>query len=307
MMKLCLTAVKATISCLLLVYLFSTVDRHSIVLVISRADWYLVLGSFVILVLGFLISCYKWWVLLRSDEVVCPYGALARYYLVGFYFNNFLPTSIGGDAVRIYLVARRCGKRIVGFNSVFAERLSGLLALFVLGWVGVGLGEASLGVGVGGVFVCAFGVSIVFVLILVDGRICSFAKRFFSAKLWRRADDVLSGIRKYFRSASTLWMMTWTSVLFQSLMVLVYYVGAQGLSLNISFLDLMVVVPVVTVLMLMPVSLNGLGVREGGFVILLSQMGVNQAEALSLSLLIYALTLLFSLAGGVLFFVGRRR
>lgn len=264
----------------------------------SSINEYMFMSFFVIL-LGFLLSCYKWWMLLRSDNVLCPFWLLTRYYLIGIYSNNFLPTAIGGDAFRIYLVSKYCGDSNVGVGSVVAERFSGVLALMLLGLVGTFLvPSVSAGKGMF-LFAGVLGGTALFLLIIGSVWFQNLAGRLLTDVCFGKAREVAGGIKKNFNSPATLWTMTWTSIAFQSLMVLAYFLAAKALSMQVSLMVMLAVVPLVTLLTLLPVSLNGLGLREGGFVFFLGQLGIPQAQALALSLLVFGLTLLFSLAGGV--------
>ena len=75
------------------------------------------------------VAAWKWQIILRADNVHVPLPRLVASYLVGTFFNIFLPSSIGGDAYRIYDVARDSGRSASSFSSVLADRLSGFLAL----------------------------------------------------------------------------------------------------------------------------------------------------------------------------------
>ena len=85
------------------------------------------------------ISSLKWWLLLRAAEQPVAYLWTVRTYLVGQFFSNFLPTSIGGDAVRVFRLNRLVGRLALAIASVFVERITGFLALTIIGWVALGL------------------------------------------------------------------------------------------------------------------------------------------------------------------------
>ena len=85
------------------------------------------------------ISALKWWLLLRAAEQPVAYLWTVRTYLVGQFFSNFLPTSIGGDAVRVFRLNQLVGRLGLAIASVFVERITGFLALTIIGWVALGL------------------------------------------------------------------------------------------------------------------------------------------------------------------------
>jgi uncharacterized membrane protein YbhN (UPF0104 family) len=111
----------------------------------------------------------------------------------------------------------------------------------------------------------------------------------------------LSRFRAYLKTYQTVWTVVWVSLVFQMLTILIYFLGAQAFELEITFQSLMAVVPLVTLATLLPLSLNGIGIREGGFVILFDVLGYSAESALILSISIYILTLVLSLVGAVIF------
>jgi uncharacterized membrane protein YbhN (UPF0104 family) len=98
----------------------------------------------------------------------------------------------------------------------------------------------------------------------------------------------------------------WTSFLFQLLIAAQYFLVARDLKLDVGFGPLLAVVSLVTLLTILPISLNGLGLREGGFVYLLGQVGVKSHEAIALSLIVYAIVMAFSLLGWIAFVIWQR-
>lgn len=293
---------KLGVSVGLLFYLFSLVDLARMTALFAHARLSALSGAWLVMLLGLVVSAYKWQALLRVDGIGCSILELTRYYLVGIYFNNFLPTSIGGDASRAYLVARRHHSTLPAVTSIFAERFSGLLALLAVGVVGLLLTEGLVARNERLVILVLAG-SVVLggSVLLVEG----VWRRFFcflSEGIRTKVSRFFQSLKSYCADPKALWALAWTSLIYPFLVVLVYFFGAQALSIDVSFLALMVVVPAVTLLTLIPFSLNGLGIREGGFVFFLARAGVERSEALSLSLVVYGLTLLFSICGGCIFF-----
>jgi hypothetical protein len=299
-------AVKVTISAALLIYLLRIADISAVREAFGQASVLPLLGAVVVMLTGLVVSAWKWQILLRVDGIHCSLATLCRYYLVGIYFNNFLPTSIGGDAARVYFISKEYGKSIGALTSIFAERFSGLLALILYAIFASSLeprvAELGMRSSIVGLMGMALGVSLLF--------FCrSFQRGFWSylpKRLRSKAEQFAMGLRRYLADRTARRTMVWTSLVYPFLVILVYFMCARSLGGTITITALAVVVPLVTLLTLIPFSLNGLGIREGGFVFLLSFFGVAKAEALSISLLCYALTLLFSVVGGLIF-LGMRR
>ncbi len=304
-MQQVLVIFKALVSLGLLAYLLVSVNLSTLVALISRISLIHYAAAIAVGGIAVVLSTYKWRVILRNEELDCPSAELLRYYLIGIYFNNFLPTSIGGDAARVYLLARRYGHRKKIFYSVLVERFTGLMALVFFLTLGVVWGPRVLGgdysVLLGPVFLLGGGLFLIFFNRQVLARFVKMLPGPLQGYVEMVGDRLGHGI--HFSKVG--WTVVWTSVFFQFLGILIYLLVAQSLSLTVTFSDLMLIVPLVTLLTLIPLSLNGLGIREGGFVVLLSGLGVPASEALSLSLLYYAITLLLSLCGWGLWLFSR--
>ena len=224
------------------------------------------------------VSCVKWKSILKKSCIDLPVYVLVAYYLVGYYFNNFLPTSIGGDGVRILLLGKRVSSLSIVAVSVFVERVTGFLAVDE---------EYSLGLDYSSWIVLVLG----------------FVVLFFAFVLVKRIRNVLTGLFDFVKKSSVLDFVFWgfLSVLFQLLVVLVYYFSGIALSIDISIQTLLFVVPLVSLATLIPVSLNGLGLREASFAYLLSFSGVEPENAISMSLFVYFVSIIFSALGGFIF------
>lgn len=291
-----LQAGKALISLCLLGWFFTLVEPRAVLEIFSLAALGPLFLAMLTMLAGLLVSVYKWRVLLSCDGIVASFTRLVRYYLIGIYCNNFLPTSIGGDAMRAWLVSSRYEKGLTALSSVLAERLSGLLALLLVA------GLCSLG---GDLFPEQTWLGLLLLVSLAV--ICLLAGKMGQDRLLsplpvRFRDKVaalLSALHRYCVDRRSFGVMGWTSLSYPFLVGLVYFWAGRAIAVHVPFFDLVVISSLVTLLTLIPVSLNGLGLREGGFVFFLGQSGVPQAQALSLSLLVFGLTLLFSLTGGV--------
>lgn len=305
-MKRLLLTVKVLLSIGLLAYLFSSVEITTLSRMLQQARFLPLLGAFVVMLLGILLSVYKWQVLLRVDGIDPGIGELFNYYLVGIYFNNFLPTSMGGDAMRGYLVARSNGQRMAALTSILAERFTGVLGLLVIALIGIVLSPSLLSaewvIWVSVVLLLGLAIP----LLVFKGYFQKVTCALLPARLAGYTQHFWSRFQAYSTDSQVVWTVIWTSLIFQILTILVYSVASLAIGIEIPFRNLMAVVPLVTLATLLPLSLNGLGIREGGFVLLLSVFGYSSESALLLSLSVYVLTLILSLIGALLFLVMKR-
>jgi len=299
-------ALKVLISLGLLAYLLSTVDSAVLVRLILQARFLPLLSALLLMLAGVVLSARKWQALLRVDNVDVGITELTRYYLVGIYFNNFLPTSIGGDAVRGFLVSRSQRQRMAVLTSILAERFSGVLALLVIALVGIRYSPLLQATEWAGWISIVLLLGLIGLVLVLSARFTGFLLGFLPNRLADYFQHALSKIRAYTRSYRTIWTVVWVSLAFQGLTILVYDLGAQAFGMEVTLLNLMAMVPLVTLATLLPLSLNGIGIREGGFMILFDALGYSAESGLLLSISIYVLTLILSLAGAVIF-LGTRK
>ena len=301
--------IRAIVSCLILLLLVLYAEPGRLKAAFFDADWVFWFLSLGLALSAFAVSCLKWRMLLLSDGQGSPCSTLAGFYLMGYFFNNFLPTSVGGDAARMFLVGKDSGNYLVGVNSVLADRFSGLLALVLVGFCGILLAPLVIGPTFTALFAgCGIFLWLLLLVPLVyppartaladlkdRGRILSF---------WV---GIIGGTLHYFTRPGLFLPLAWTSLVYQLLTVSTYFAAAKALHMDVGLAQMSAIVPVVTLMTLIPVSLNGLGLREGGFAFFLARAGIPEADAIALSLLVYAISLVFSMAGAVVLTFYRKR
>ena len=234
---------------------------------------------------------------------------LFRWYLWFFLFSCILPGTLGGDVVRGGACSRHTGA-VHAATSILTERVCGMLSVLVLG----GLGVAALSAEDRHIFgaevawaVRAVGVAAALggaLLLGVRGamvrrlgpRILPLTARWaWSRRLWTALTEVLS------LPTPALMMALATSAAAQLLDMIAMYALACALGLSVSLPVLIVLVPVTYVVTLLPISLGGLGIREGVTVYFLARAGVTPSDATLLALLVFSTKAGLGLLGGVLY------
>ncbi len=222
---------------------------------------------------------------------------------IGLFFNNFLPTSAGGDLLKIYYASQGSGKKVESMAGVLVDRLFGLFGIFLLASIAILLVRDIRNSNM--LTILTWGILGVFILVLFLGlnhysssKIKEGIGRLFNGegkmkKFIETASQTIDGVTKAKTSVAYVLSL---SLIIQFLSIGIMFLLTQSLSLNIAFRVLMVVVPIIFVVSLFP-SINGLGIREGAYVYFLGEF-VGKGNAFALSLLFLSLTLLFSLIGG---------
>jgi uncharacterized membrane protein YbhN (UPF0104 family) len=255
-----------------------------------------------LLLLAQVASAVRWQLMARAAGLGGSWRQYQAYYFIGMLFNVVLPTSVGGDVVRAWYLARQpgpspaSGRARRAFVSVLADRASGLAVLVALccaataaypGPLPAGVGAAATGVGAAAVLGVA--------LVPLSRRLLAAAP-FASPRLdglRRLADDAAS----YLRDARLLAAATALSAAVQLVGLVCVGLIGSGLGLPVPPLYYGVLVPLVTLLTLLPVSVSGVGVREAGMALLLAPLGIGPAPAAALGVLTFAAYVVVSLVG----------
>lgn len=265
------------------------------------------LGVAVLLVIAAVaVSAYKWQWLLIAQGVQVPLSRLFSSYLVGLFFNNFLPTNIGGDVVRIHDIARRTGRTAEAAASVIGERLLAALALGITAGIGLLLSYQVSG-GFTGIVIAVLVISTLIVALFASPR----AQR--ALGRWIRLPDFFSLRQRLSRFAAAMalslrnpWIVLWVIVLsmvFHSIVVLFTYYTFLALGASVPLVYCFLFVPIISAIQMLPISVSGFGVREGAYVYFFGWVGLSVTQAVTASLMFWALVALVSLAGGAIFAV----
>lgn len=295
------TIIKLLISAVLLTILILSADVKEIGEALSgfKAIW--TVPVFLTIAASVYVSALKWGVLLKAQGVSVPSVRLFGYYICGLFFNNFLPSSIGGDGARAVLVGRD-GGTVGGAASVVMERILATVTLAILGLLGAAFSKhtpAIVFVLMGVILLVGIGLAAVQLTGFVPGRLKTGTGRF--ATIWRTFAEKSAVIRKHPKSVI---ICLAESLIFQILVALVVGTVMLGLGLEkLPLPDLCMVVSASSVLAMVPVGLNGYGLREGSYAFLLVPYGYTTAQALTISVLYALFVTLFSLAGGPLWLV----
>jgi len=293
---------KAAISLLLLTVVLVKVDLSSVFQVLGRADFLLCLLSISIAVGAWLVNTYKWQVLLTGPGIRPKYSELLRLNLIGMFYNLVLPGQVGGEVVKGFKLTQlgTDGKRAA--ISVIADRVTGLLALLGLGILGIFLSPS-----VGGradllpwLVALAVLLGLVTVMLITGAGLNTIRDRLPAGRLMAKLKLETWHLEIGDESWPTLLTSMVLAVIFQLGIVLANYLFCLALNIPINYLQLLWVVAGVSILQSLPISIAGVGVREGAFVYLLGLLGVAEPAALALSLLVFATQILFALVGGLL-------
>lgn len=259
---------------------------------------------------GIVLSALRWQKVLDALEVRAKLPRLVRHNLAGHFVSNVLPTTIGGDVLRVTRLSRDTGESPRTFASVVLERLTGWLVLPAITIVGFSInpGLRHLGVATRVALGLAVSTLIVLVGVLVAVASSRIGGRLSASQGWRRfAGAVHLGLIRLRNDPGAAINVLVAGFAYQLILVLAAVSAAQALGLEAAGLTaLLAFFPAVLIAQVLPISVSGLGVREGAFVLFLGPLGVAQHEAIALGLLLYLLNLGVSLLGAPAFAAGSK-
>lgn len=303
--------VRLLVSAVLLYVVLRSIDLTALwqrVQGINPAWMLLALGAFAFMQS---VSVWRWHRLLRAQHIEVASRTLTESIWVSLFFNNFLPSNIGGDVVRIADTAGAAGSKTLATTVVLVDRVIGLTALVVT--ASVGAFAASLaGIHIPGArwlwIAVAIGLAVAIPVIAIPKltayplRQLRLLKRPWVDVRVQRLEDAI--IR--FRKAPAALIGAFAGALVVQITIVAFYLlTAQGLAVPLPILLGAVLIPVSLVVQMAPLSINGFGVREAVFAFFFRRFGLPIDAAVALSLVSTGLVMGLSLVGGFMFL--RRR
>jgi hypothetical protein len=300
---------KVLISTTILAYLLTRTDLQSIATLVRSLRLPIFLSSFLLYIIAQILSTLRWRGLLQAEKINISIWRLTLIYFEGMFFNLMLPTLIGGDIVRGYQVLRLTRRHDASLASILVERLSGYVAMIMIAttalifaypllrdpvvvWLTAGAAAGLIGIIAG----------------LLNERLQTAFFTLLNRSGLGRFHETLhrlhEAIQRYWKHQQALLVAIGLSLVLQLVVILVYYQISRSLNLSVPLGYFLLFIPLISVVSMLPVSVAGLGIREGSAVFFFAKVGLDSAAAISLSLLWFFVTAVCSALGAVVFLVG---
>ncbi len=259
---------------------------------------------------GIVLSAVRWQRVLVALDLPARTPTLVGHYLASLFVGNFLPSTIGGDVLRVSRLSASNGQAPGTVASVLLERLTGWLVLPVLALfalvVNPGLRRAAPGPADTALTasLVTLALLVAFVAVVVSGRLGQARS---GREGWRRFTAAIQlGVSRVRRQPALAFEILTVGFAYQLATVLAAFLAAKALGLDVGWTAVLAFFPVVAMFQVLPLTVSGLGTREAALVFFLHPLGVMQADAFALGLLIYLINLGVSLLGAPAFAAGRR-
>ncbi len=303
-----LLGLKMAISLGLITFHFARIPLDEVRATLAGADLRWIVGAALLLFGSNVVGAWQWQGLLRAAGIRIPFWKVLSYYHVGLFFNNFLPANVGGDVARVLDASRYGASRATAFSTVLMDRLIGTVALAGLALVTTlpAVDHFHLTM-VYLALVGFFVVSVGMVWAVFHPAVLPALERLLSRVGlggFKPALDDMAACLQGFRDQRGLFLrLLLVALVVQVSRIFVHVSVARGLGLHIELTYFFLLVPMLAVVVSLPISLNGIGVREGAGIVLFGLVGVGRAAAFGLQFTTYLVAVAVSLLGGLVFLV----
>jgi uncharacterized protein (TIRG00374 family) len=305
---------KVVVSVGLLAWLLHGVDLTRLWTAVRTASWMWLGAALALYFLMLAVSAWRWGLLLHAQGVRVASTRLLGSFLVATFFNNFLPSNIGGDVIRIRDTAPAARSRTLATTIVLVDRLLGLLALVLIAALGATITRDVLHSAAGplspwllwiGFMIGAVGLTQAFITPSTLLRLCQPLRLLHAEWVDARLARITHALERFRTAPAALAGGAVGAIAVQAILVAFYVAIAYSMRIPISPWHLAVIVPVSFVVQMLPISMNGFGVREATFVSYFALLGLPAEAALLVSFVGAALIMLWSLAGAAVYMARR--
>jgi uncharacterized protein (TIRG00374 family) len=305
-------AVKIAVSGALMAYLLRKISLPDLAGLVQRMDRTLLLASIAVFFASNVAGWMQWHVLLRASGVALPPGPTFRFYFVGLFFNNFLPANIGGDAVKVYDVSRLGSSVYQVIAVTLLDRVLGVFSLCLLAIVAdlflIARSPMPYALYLGVFFACMIPALGLYFIRPLGNWLRRSVLQLRVLSLDARMTSVIDHLSPFKGRRPLLARLVAFSIAIQALRVVTHVLVGTALGIQMTpavVAQFFVFIPLLSLAMIPPITINGLGIREGLGIVLFAEAGIGGTDAFALEFLTYLVSVLVSLVG-VVFFLGRR-
>ena len=307
------TILKVLVSLVLVAWAFSKVNMTLVRAELASANLWFILVAFLLFLLAIVINGAKWQILLRAQDMAVPFGAVVEFQFIGFFFNNILPANIGGDLMRGYNLARYTDRTADAAVSVIVDRIIGLMAYMssavVAALVVVRLADRPEWRSLEWVALAVLlGLSMA-LAVMMSRRLRAQITRLFGfrwfaplAPMWAHISAAFDAYRFRYGALAAAFAVGLAGIVCTALVNWCLSLSMGGLmSLSLIFL----MNPLIALVLMLPISIGGLGVTQTVYPFFFSLGGVPAGHALAVSILMQLVIFLGGLPGAFLWLRSR--
>lgn len=302
-------ALKILISLLLMVFLFTKINFFDFIKTVHDIKpLYLIIGT-AIFILSFYINALKWKALLPEKKILYLFNMNM---IAGFY-STILPGQVAGEAAKIVFM-RRDDKNLERITaSVLVDKISGFIGIIIVGIIGCIFSTRSVGF-LTWMLVVLMIILTLCLLLFKSDRVYFIVKKWLDLaarkiRFINKIEGFITSWREYSKDNRALTLNILLGVLYQIVGVLLYFVFSKTININVSLMDFSWIFSVLSLALFLPVSISGIGVRDGTLIGLLGLFGVSNEKAMALSMIMLLTNVIRGLIGGLvnLYYMTRQK
>ncbi len=297
--------IRLVLTLLLFSFLFKSMSWSALLGGFTRISWSLVFVSLVVGAAGVVVSAYQWRSLLLGEKIHVDLAGLINLYMVGIGFSHFLPTGMGGDAVKALYVGRESSNRAGSASAVIMCRVTGFIGMLLIAYTALIIWRGSFTTTI----ITSFSLLSLLVGGMIGGAVMSIGLlprllkgKWKNARIFTSVLQVGSALYISAKRPRTLLAAILYGVGFQAVAILNCYAYGNAIGIQASLRFYCVAVPLIALVSFLPISINGYGLRESTYIYIFSTIHVPAATALLLALMLDAQTLVFGVIGGCIYF-----
>ena len=295
---------KITISLGLITFLISQVDVKEIISFLKNIDITIIVYALILLIIQIFIATIRWKFILKCQKIELDYKNTLQILWSGLFFNQAMPSGVGGDVIRGYYLKKQgmtLGRASLG---VLMDRLFGMLGLVLLVLASLPLLFELVDDPIAriGVILIALGISLALLFVFFTDKLPG---NFSHLKVIRGFYSLSQSSRHCITKRYNGLIILAMSILIHLMSVVAVMIMASGLELNVEWGGFLLMVPLAGLMMIVPISIAGWGVREGVMIVGFGYLGVAPEAALALSILYGLSILVVALPGGVVWMFKR--
>lgn len=309
--KTILFYVRLCLSCAIVIYLISLVDLERLIFVVTKLQIKYTWQAFFLILMAYLAVAIRWSLLLSHFEINQSIRDSWRYYMVSLFYSIVLPGIIGADVVRLGLSLKAHGQfKAILATSIIFERTCGIVVILLMASVAALLvpilmeGERPLTTLIVSIAIGALSIFFLFFVIIKVSPSSWFKNNPLLTNWKQQIIALLNHFRNISFGALSLFLVL--SVLAHLFDITGCFFLSRALHIDQSFFIFLLIMPLVYVLTILPISIGGIGVREGILTFFLVKVGVLASDAVLLSLIIYLNQVLVGMVGGTLQFMNKK-
>lgn len=300
------TIFRLIISLCALGFLFTKIDLHGLKLTLKNFNPLIYILTFCVLLIHQALWAYAWKITLEEKNLNLKFSAIFRAVLTSYFFGTFLPSSLGPDLILTFNIGRSLPEKQHAPSSLLFIRILNSAAILLVS--GIALFFLPQSFVIKNILILTW-LLLLFVWIAYWISLHNMIRKIFE-KILSKYPKYFNFIYKIFHSFSTfgkdkkvLIKVCLIGLAMSFLKVFIDYAIAISLGIHIPYIWFLGLIPSISMIALLPISIAGLGIREGAYVALFSILGVSSTLSLSISLAVFALNILLCLIGGILFLI----